>query len=92
MLLKGIRQLNRWGVENIQLYCKGISEKTAVRPPSTGILVEDEEYRSSHLFGIRMLGKDSQRIKEALIRNKVYVSFRGEAIRVSPHVIMMSVI
>jgi selenocysteine lyase/cysteine desulfurase len=86
MLLKGIQQLNRWGVENIQSYCKSISEKPLSVLRQQGFWVEDEEYRSGHLFGIRILGKDPQRIKDALMRNKVYVSFRGEAIRVSPHI------
>jgi selenocysteine lyase/cysteine desulfurase len=86
MLLKGIQQLNRWGVENIQSYCKRISEKPIAVLRQEGFWVEDEEFRSSHLFGVRILGKDPQRIKDALMRNKVYVSFRGEAIRVSPNV------
>lgn len=86
MLLKGIQQINRWGVENIQSYCKSIIEKPLSALRQQGFWVEDEEYRSNHLFGIPIRGKDTQRIKDALIRNKVYVSFRGEAIRVSPHV------
>ena len=57
MLLKGIQQINRWGVANIQSYCKTISEKPLSFLRQKGFWVEDEEYRSSHLFGIRILGK-----------------------------------
>ena len=78
--------MNRWRVDNIQSYCKSITQEPLSFLRQKGFWVEDEEYRSSHLFGIRILGKDAQQIKEALGRNKIYVSFRGDAIRVSPNV------
>lgn len=86
MLLKGIQQLNRWRVDNIQSYCKSITQESLSFLRQNDFWVEDEEYRSNHLFGIRILGKDAQRVKDALSRNKIYVSFRGDAIRVSPNV------
>lgn len=86
MLLKGVQQINRWGVENIQAYCKNITGKAMHRLQQQGLWIEDENYRSSHLFGVRIQGKDFQKIKDALTKNRVYVSYRGYAIRISPHV------
>lgn len=86
MLLKGIQQINRWGVENIQLYCKSISDKAVLSLQHRGFWVEEPAYRSCHLFGIRIGDKDPQRAKDVLVKNKIYVSFRGDAIRISPHV------
>jgi selenocysteine lyase/cysteine desulfurase len=86
MLLNSIRQVNRWGVENIQSYCKSIGEEAIALLQQEGFCIEDAAFRSSHLFGIRMRERDPRRVKEALSKNKIYVSFRGDAIRVSPNV------
>jgi selenocysteine lyase/cysteine desulfurase len=50
-------------------------------------VVEEEAYRSSHLFGIR-LPKDfnSLKLTEELQKRKIMVSLRGNSVRVSPHV------
>ncbi len=86
MLLNSIRQINRWGVENIQSYCRSITEEAVLTLLQQGFWVEDAPFRGSHLFGVRIREKDSQKIKNALSKNKIYVSFRGDAIRVSPYV------
>jgi len=86
MLLKAIQQLNRWGVENIQSYCQIICEKTLASLQQKGYWVEDNRYRSSHLIGIRLLDHNPQKIKASLQKNNICVSFRGDAIRVSPNV------
>jgi selenocysteine lyase/cysteine desulfurase len=86
MLLNSIRQINRWGVENIQSYCRSITEEAVHTLLQQGFWVEDAPFRGSHLFGVRIREKDAQKIKNALSKNKIYVSFRGDAIRVSPYV------
>jgi selenocysteine lyase/cysteine desulfurase len=87
MLLDSISQLNRWGVANIQEYCKAISADTIARLREDGFWVEDENFRGSHLFGIRIPAKcNIEEIKRSFLKEKIYVSFRGDAIRVSPNV------
>jgi selenocysteine lyase/cysteine desulfurase len=87
MALKAIEQINRWGVENIQQYCLSITEPAISALREKGFLIEDLPYRASHLFGIRHSGKlDLEKLKEKLNKNKIHVSVRGDAIRVSPHV------
>ena len=86
MMLKALQQLNRWGTENIQAYCKIICKEAIASLMDKGYWIEDENYRAGHLFGIRLQGKDQQKIKAALLKNNVHVSFRGDAIRVSPNV------
>ncbi len=86
MLLKAIQQLNRWGVENVQAYCKSITSKPVALLEEKGFWIEDQQYRGDHLFGIRLKGRDPQKIKNALLKNNINVSFRGDAIRVSPNV------
>ncbi len=87
MLLKAVQQLNNWGIANIQQYCRQISAETILQLKEKGYVIEDEAYRGSHLFGIRLhRGMDLAKIKTSLLKHKVFVSFRGNAIRVSPNV------
>ena len=87
MLLEAIRQLNEWKPENIQEYCAKISRLPIEKLRESGFWIEDELYRGHHLFGIR-LPKTTwiDRIKNTLKKNNISVSFRGDSIRVSPHV------
>lgn len=87
MALNAISQINRWGVTNIQRYCESITTPAVNTLREKGFLIEEPGYRSSHLFGIRHAHKwDPQDLKERLSKNKIHVSVRGDAIRVSPHV------
>jgi selenocysteine lyase/cysteine desulfurase len=87
MLRKAIAQLNRWRVDNVQEYCQAITEPVIDRLREKGFQIEDQAYRGAHLFGIRHPKfPDTEIFKNQLLKNKVHVSFRGDAIRVSPHV------
>ncbi len=86
MALKSIAQINRWGVGNIQDYCKSITENSIAILREKGFLIEEMPYRAAHLFGIRhSKGLDPEKLKEKLNKYNVSVSVRGDAIRVSPH-------
>ncbi len=87
MALKAIGQINRWGVDNIQEYCKAITEPAIAAMRQKGFLIEDSAYRASHLFGIRHPGKvDPEQLLKKLRAARIYVSMRGSSIRVSPNV------
>ena len=87
MLLEAVRQLNEWGPANIQQYCKDLTSTGIENLKIAGYWVEDEAYRGSHLFGIRLGDHhDLEGIKETLNRENILVSFRGDSIRVSPNV------
>jgi len=87
MLLKAIAQLNRWGAQNIQDYCKTITGPAITALREKGFIVEDLPYRSSHLFGVRYAQTpDLEKVRQKLQKSRIHVSFRGNAIRVSPNV------
>ena len=86
MLLKSIEQLNDWTPGVIQNYCKSITQPTIDKLMENGFTIENENYRSSHLFGIRVGDKNVAQIKSKLEAENIYVSIRGSAIRVSPNV------
>ena len=87
MLMKAIEQLNKWSPARIQEYCKAISASSISKLKEKGFAIEDEAYRGSHMFGVRLpKGMDLEKVKSALLKHKIYVSVRGTSIRVSPNV------
>jgi len=87
MLLQALKQINQWKPKTIQQYCAAITRKPFSILQEAGYWVEDEKFRGHHLSGVRLpMGAQADKIKKALVKNKISVSFRGDAIRVSPHV------
>jgi len=83
MLLKAIQQVNEWGVSNIQAYCKSLVDSTIGSLENAH--VAPQEYRASHLFGLRFPDKDMNELQSAFKKNNISVSVRGDAVRISPH-------
>jgi selenocysteine lyase/cysteine desulfurase len=87
MLIASLKQLHQWGPAHIQSYSRQLTEPHIARLRESGFLIDELPWRSSHLFGIRLPeGYSMDKIKERLLKQKVYVSYRGNAIRVSAHV------
>jgi selenocysteine lyase/cysteine desulfurase len=87
MMTKALEQLNNWKPENVQAYCKSITVKAVENLKNKGFWVEDEGYRGHHLIGLRLpAGMDLEKIKAALLKNKIYVSYRANALRLAPNV------
>jgi selenocysteine lyase/cysteine desulfurase len=87
MLLEAVKQIRRWGVENIQTYCKELSAPFLDQISALGYQIEEENYRSAHLFGIRLGPEHNlEKLQKSLKANKVSVSVRGSAIRIAPNV------
>ena len=87
MLHEALTQLLRWKPENIQGYCRELMRVPVEEIKSFGYLIEDEEYRGSHLFGIRVKDPNLvEPLKRSFEKHRVSVSFRGDAIRVSPNI------
>lgn len=87
MALKAMEQLNRWGSQNIQEYCHAITEPAITALKEKDFIIEEIPYRTSHLFGVRHSKElDLEKVREKLNKNRILVSVRGTAIRVSPNV------
>ncbi len=86
MLTRAIQQINEWQPENIQAYCKNLTAPFLNELQNIGIAVEDEAYRAEHLLGLRlpdhMVMED---VKKRFDAERIFVSIRGNSIRVSPH-------
>ena len=86
MLLRSLEQLNEWQPARIQAYCKELLAGPLQELVQHGYWVEDEEFRASHLFGIRHEKVSINSIKSALSEKDIFVSYRGTSVRVSPYV------
>ncbi|TXH30894.1 MAG: aminotransferase class V-fold PLP-dependent enzyme [Cyclobacteriaceae bacterium] len=86
MMLEALKQINQWKPKAIQEYCKSITQKPVALLREAGFWIEEESARGYHLFGIRLPeGADLETIKKRIVKNKISVSFRGNAMGVSPH-------
>lgn len=87
MLMKSLQQLNTWKPERIQEYCAAITANSVTKLKEKGFIIEDEAWRGAHMFGIRLpKDADLEKIKASLLKHKIYVSVRGNAIRISQNV------
>ena len=86
MLSTAIKQLIEWGPDQIQQYCKSITQVFIEEVKEMGMDVAEEGQRGHHLFGIRLpKGLEMETLKKVLEQKKVFVSIRGNAVRVAPH-------
>ena len=87
MLNKAINQLIRWSPENIQGYTENLMSPAITEMQGLGYRIEERKWRSNHLFGVRLPDTiDKERLHQSLLRNRVSISFRGDAIRIAPNV------
>lgn len=86
MFNAALEQLLEWGVANLQAYCEELSQPMIQFFRKNGFWLEQDAYRSKHLFGVGLPeGMESNEIIQRLQENKIFVSIRGKAIRLSLH-------
>lgn len=86
MLIRSIEQIMSWKVESIQEYCGQIIQPLIKFLQENNFTVEEDKFRANHLFGFLLpTGFHSGHLLEELQKRKIFVSVRGDAIRVSPH-------
>lgn len=84
--IHGLDMLNQWGVENIAQYLSGLTDLIAEKAVAMGLRVADKAHRSPHLIGLNFAAGVPDGLAAFLADRKIYVSVRGNSIRVSPHV------
>lgn len=87
MLHRALEQILAWGTGNIQAFAKNLGREVLTQLRSEGLFIADDSLRAGHLFGISLNDQiNLDRFKQCLHEKNVFVSFRGNSIRVSPHV------
>jgi selenocysteine lyase/cysteine desulfurase len=81
----GIRQILKWGVENIRDSVAALADRIVERVQPLGLTVLPKSERAPHYLGLRMAGEPPPQLLPALMQRRVYVSVRGSSIRVTPY-------
>lgn len=76
-----------WGPERVSAYVRDLTADLLERAVALGFGVEEDAWRSPHLFGLRMPERvELHQVRQALQHAGVYASLRGSALRISPNV------
>lgn len=87
MCLAGLEQLLDWRTDNIQIYCEKISKNAIDELLDLGLKMESPDYLAKHLFGVQLTESiDLDVLKQQFAKEQVVISYRGNAIRMSPNV------
>jgi selenocysteine lyase/cysteine desulfurase len=87
MIEKALDLLIEWQPAEIQNYAKNLGEPYLERLRNADYWIENEEFRAAHLFGIRLPENlKIETVQKALSEQKVFVSYRGNAMRLSVNV------
>ena len=81
----GMKQLLHWGVDNISETLGKRNKGVAARARELGMTIVDDHLRSPHYVGLGFPGGMPDGLHEHLSEKGIYVSLRGDFMRVTPH-------
>ncbi len=79
MSIAGLQQVVDWGVDHIQLE---ISKLTSLIVEELSV---EKIKRVGHIVGLPLTGKNIEEVRKKISERKVVLSFRGNSLRISPH-------
>jgi selenocysteine lyase/cysteine desulfurase len=85
MAIAALQQVLSWGVERIQRTLSLVTEKIAQVALEIDYAVLPREQRSAHMIGIRPAGGIPAGLPQLLHDANVFVSVRGDSIRIAPY-------
>jgi selenocysteine lyase/cysteine desulfurase len=84
--VRAMKQLLEWGVREISETSGALNRQLASAAAEMGFSAPAEPLRAPHYLALRRKEAIPKELPEMLGREKVFVSVRGRAIRVTPHV------
>jgi selenocysteine lyase/cysteine desulfurase len=81
----GLEQLLAWGVDRIAATLAARTAAIVERAAGLGLAATPPHLRAGHYLGLRFLQGAPERLPERLAKERVYVSVRGDSLRVTPH-------
>jgi selenocysteine lyase/cysteine desulfurase len=85
MAAAALHQILDWGIASIEQALSQLTDDIAQRAVAAGYDVAPAEQRSRHMIGIRFRNGLPANLAATLAAAKVFVSIRGDSVRVSPH-------
>jgi selenocysteine lyase/cysteine desulfurase len=86
MALAALEQLLAWGVDAIAATVAPLVERIAADAQALGIAAAPAHLRAGHMLGLPLPDHAGPAIAEALAAEQVYISVRGDSLRISPNV------
>lgn len=87
ILRESLKQLIEWKPENIQKYCQLLIQPLINYLQDLEVVFEPQKYFSNHLFSLRLPEEtDIDLLKKNLMNHQVYLSVRGDFLRVAVNV------
>ncbi len=78
-------QILDWGIANISDTLGARNSRVADHARQLGFLVTEDEYRSPHYIGLAYKDGVPKGLAEKLAENNIFLSVRGNSVRVTPH-------
>ncbi|EAU65575.1 aminotransferase, class V superfamily [Stigmatella aurantiaca DW4/3-1] len=85
MALAALRQVLAWGIADIQDTLGVLTRRVAQGAQALGLEVTPEAQRAGHLVGLKRPGGYAPSVLATLAARQIFVSVRGDRLRVSPH-------
>lgn len=85
MAIQALNQILDWGVENVSETIGELTDLIEERGARSGMGTVPKERRARHMIGLRLDPPPPKDLAIRLAANNVFVSVRGESVRISPH-------
>ena len=85
MAVAALEQLLEWGIDNIQSTLTNMTDRIAEQAAPLGLSASDPKDRAGHFLGLAFPGEVPVNLTERLAEKNVFVSVRGQSMRVTPH-------
>ena len=86
MQIAALKQVLNWSPEAIQNYCREITTEVVLELEKIGCFIENSNDRAHHLFGVELPKElNVEKLKTKLNQENIFISFRGNYIRLSCH-------
>ncbi len=82
---KALRQILEWNVQKIAKTLRFKTDQIAQEAQLRGFKVPPKHMRSPHLIGIKLPGGIPDNLVKTLSSEHIFVSIRGQSIRIAPH-------
>ena len=85
MAIQALRQILDWGVENISETIGDLTDFVETEAKKRGIEAVAAQSRARHMIGLKIGSAAPEDLAARLAGERVFVSVRGDSVRVSPH-------
>jgi len=85
MAIAALNQILRWGVDNIYATLSEKTKKIANSATELGLTSPPEQFRAGHFLGLNFQNNIPPSLIGDLVKDKIYLSARGNSLRITPH-------